>query len=256
MKKYIQKLIRNFHVLMSKNQLPSKISIYFHETQIEEIDAIEEIIKYFNKLNYEFVTIENFNNHEDNTKRQFAFTFDDGFTSWVELIDIFEKYNVSATFFLNTIQFTSEEKNKFLYDIKVKSEEKLITVNELKRLVEFGHEIGSHTHSHITMKNTNEENFKKEIKKNLDILKDLKIFPTNFAVPFGMRRHTKKYQIDYLLTIFSKVCLGEAGMLYNHTKNVVHRYPWIVDKSLEFNLENIKTNTSYFNNITKRSGLG
>ena len=43
-------------------------------------------------------------------------------------------------------------------------------------------------------------------------------------------------------------------MLFN--QGFYTRYPWRSEKSFKYNLNNISTDTSKFNNLTKRSGLG
>ena len=110
----VQKLIRFINILFFKKELPNKISIYFHEISKNEIDDLKKIIVYFQNLDYKFVTIDKFNKEILNDNKHFAITFDDGFSSWTETLKLFEKFNVKATYFLNTIQFTSEAKKKFL----------------------------------------------------------------------------------------------------------------------------------------------
>ena len=37
--------------------MPEKIALYFHETEIKELEDLEKIILYFHERNYEFVTV-------------------------------------------------------------------------------------------------------------------------------------------------------------------------------------------------------
>ena len=71
-----------------------------------------------------------------------------------------------------------------------------------------------------------------------------------------MRRYIKNHQLDYLRGIFDSVAFGEPGMLYDQKEGLIQRYPWKIEKSFKYNINNISTNTSLFNNFTKRSGLG
>ena len=71
-----------------------------------------------------------------------------------------------------------------------------------------------------------------------------------------MRRLINKEQIAYLLEVFDSISFGEPGMLFNHEKQKIQRYPWRIEKTFQYNLNNISTNTSLFNKVTKRSGLG
>ena len=95
-----------------------------------------------------------------------------------------------------------------------------------------------------------------EIEINMKHLKNFDIEITSFAIPYGMSRYTNKKQIDYLLDRFENVCFGEAGMLFNQDLNNIQRYPWQIDITFYENLVNLSTNTSIFNSLTKRSGLG
>ena len=71
-----------------------------------------------------------------------------------------------------------------------------------------------------------------------------------------MKRLVKNYQIKLLCEYFEIICFGEPGMLFKKNKNLIERYPWKTERSFIYNIENIKTDTSIFNKLTKRSGLG
>ena len=256
LKQSLQEIIRIINLIIFKRNIPNKISIYFHETDSKEIQDIEEIIKYFKKRSYKFSTVSEFNKNINNNDKDLAITFDDGFSNWVNVLPLFKEYGVRATFFMNSIQYTNDSKEKFLNDIKCFDENKLIDKSGTKKIIEQGHEIGSHTHSHRTLTNINEEEFLYELNENLIILNSLNIYPKNFAIPFGMRRHIKAEQLDYLYQEFDSVSFGEPGMLFKQEKSKIQRYPWKSDKSFKFNLNNIATDTSLFNKLTKRSGLG
>ncbi len=255
-KESLQKLIRLINLVVFKKKLPNKISIYFHETGKEELDALEKIIIYFKERGYEFITINSFNKNLNNDEKNVALTFDDGFSNWINVLPIFNKHDVKSTFFMNTIQYTDESKEKFLSDIKCLDESLLINKTDTEKIKKEGHEIGAHTHTHKTLKNINREQFDYEISENLKILNSLNIYPKNFAIPFGMRRYVKDEQMNYLIEVFDSVSFGEPGMLFSQETGKVQRYPWKSNKSFEYNINNIKTDTSIFNNITKRSGLG
>jgi len=257
LKIYLQLLIRNFNVLFFRKNLPTKIAIYFHDLKEKDLENIKTIIRFFKFLNYEFCTIDKFSENIKNNHKQLALTFDDGFSSWTKTLKLFEEENVKATFYLNSIFFEDNLKlDKFYKNINSKGTEKLIDISEVYMLIDKGHQIGSHSHSHHTLSGLNQSDFEFEINKNLEILNNLKVQLNSFAIPFGMRRYLTNQQFEYLNNIFNTVCYGEPGMLYNHTPDKIQRYPWLSEKSFLFNLINISTNTSIFNNLTKRSGLG
>ena len=101
-KNKIQKIIRHINIFLNKKKFPNQIVVYFHDTQQIEIDAIQDIILFFKNIDYEFVTISEISKNLGTEKKLFTFTFDDGFKSWKNLIPIFDKYKVEATFFLNS----------------------------------------------------------------------------------------------------------------------------------------------------------
>ena len=83
---------------------------------------------FFKEREYIFLTIDEFNKRIDNNYKTVAFTFDDGFSNWIDTIPIFNKYHEKATFYLNSIQFTTEPKEKFLSYIKCNDENLLIKI--------------------------------------------------------------------------------------------------------------------------------
>ena len=256
MKKFLQNIIRFINVTLFKKSLPNKISIYFHEINEEEIKSIREIISYFSELDYKFVTTEYFAKNINNDEKLFNFSFDDAFSSWIDILDTFEEKNVKATFYLNTIQFTNENQDKFMSDIRVQDRNLLLSKEELIKIKSYGHEIGAHTHSHLTLSNLKNETFEHEVITNLNHLNTLGITPTSFAIPFGMRRLVTQSQLEFLMNNFEAICFGEPGMQFNQQKKIIQRCPWKSDKSFAYNITNLRTDTSLFNKLTKRSGLG
>ena len=252
----IQKIIRIINLILFKKELPTKISIYFHDISNKEINELEKIIIYFLNLGFKFVTMNNFQKKIFSDEKLFAITFDDGFSSWTTTLDLFKKYDVKATYYLNTIQFTDDEMTKFLQDIRCTNPDFIIKEEEVQELINSDHEIGSHTHSHKTLSKISLDDLKTEIETNLQILSKFNVEISNFAIPYGMRRLINKEQIAYLLEVFDSISFGEPGMLFNHEKQKIQRYPWRIEKTFQYNLNNISTNTSLFNKVTKRSGLG
>ena len=61
MKKSIQELLRFSNKSLLKQNLPKKVSIYFHDIDEDELVAIKNIILFFRSHNYNFVTIDEFN---------------------------------------------------------------------------------------------------------------------------------------------------------------------------------------------------
>ena len=255
MKKTIQQFIRFFNKSFFKNNLPEKISIYFHDIHDDELVAIRNIILFFQSMNYQFVTTDTFNSLLHSDKKLISLTFDDGFKSWLRLIPLFNEYNIKATFFTNSIFLTDDNLTRYLKNINIDSQERLISVEGIIKLAYDNHEIGAHTHSHFTLSSLSFEDFQKEDQENrkhLEKLAEVK----NFAVPYGMRRYITKDQQKYLEEQYDSISYGEPGMQFNHKTKFIQRHPWLINKSFYYNIENICSNTSYFNKLTLRSGLG
>ena len=255
MKKIIQDSLRYTHKKILQKTFPKKIAIYFHDIYESEIVAIKNLVLYFKSLGYEFKTINDFANTFDSDSKIVSLTFDDGFKNWLKLMPIFEKNDVSATFYLNSIFFTSEDLTRFLKNINLSDKSRLIDKDGVSKLVANGHEIGAHTHTHFTISKLSLNDLVLEDKTNFDYLSKFYDI-SSFAIPYGMRRYVKKDQLEFLQNKYSTICFGEAGMQFRQTKSFIQRHPWKSDRSFIYNLENLSTDTSYFNNATLRSGLG
>lgn len=255
MKKKLQHLLRFVNKTIFKNELPKKISIYFHDIDEQELISIKNIILFFKSLNYQFVTVEDFNNLIETDKKLLSLTFDDGFAGWLKLLPIFQTHNVQATFFTNSIFLSQDNLNRYLRNININSNKKLISESGIKKLVKDNHEIGAHTHTHYTLSNLSFDEFVVEDSKNRNRLEEFAEIK-NFAIPYGMRRYLTDEQKEYLEEQYNSISFGEPGMQFEQEKKYIQRYPWLVEKSFFYNLENICTDTSFFNNLTLRSGLG
>jgi hypothetical protein len=254
---FLQRLIRRVNVLLFSKNLPNKISIYFHETDTSIIKQIEDIVNFFTYLEYTFVTIDEFNKNIKKTDlKQIALTFDDGYNSWLECIKLLEKLNVKGTFYINSINFIEDDLTEYMNNINFSDRLDILTLENFLKLSNSSHQIGSHTHSHPTLSTLSNSQFKYQIEENLNFFDLQNITINSFAIPFGMRRYIKKNQLKYLNTIFETVCFGEPGMQFYQKSNKIQRSPWIKHKPFEYNIVNIKTNSSIFNNLIKRSGLG
>ena len=256
MKVAIQRIIRYVNIQFFKKKLPNQIVVYFHDINSKELEVIKDIILFFKNLEYQFVPISEISRNFGSSKKQFTFTFDDGFKNWGYLLPIFKNNDIVATFFLNSIFLTDEKLDIFMNNIALNEKSKIIDRQGIIDIINDSHEIGAHTHSHFKLSSLDFETFKNEIEINMKHLKNFDIEITSFAIPYGMSRYTNKKQIDYLLDRFENVCFGEAGMLFNQDLNNIQRYPWQIDITFYENLVNLSTNTSIFNSLTKRSGLG
>ena len=110
------------------------------------------------------------------TGRYCVLTIDDAFKSFYQKgFPILKKYNVKATLFLNTSTLDGGD---------------YMSSDHIKEVMEYGIEIGNHTHSHAYFLNYGEGQrntlFRADIKKAEDILfKTFGAIPVIFAYPYG-----------------------------------------------------------------------
>jgi len=255
-KQTLQHGIRYVNTKAFLNSLPQKISIYFHEIEKKDYDALLNIFQYFKMHDYKFVNVEEFQQSINDTNKMIAITFDDGFDSWTDTIPLFKKYNAKGTFFLNSIFLENSNLDVFKKNISVFDESKFINRKGIYDLVNSGQLIGSHTHEHHQISRLKIDELIQEIEINLEFLSEFSDNVNHFAIPYGMRRYVNTDQLEYLYKKFKSVSFGEAGMQFSQTQKSIQRYPWNSSKSFHYNLINICTDTSIFNNLTLRSGLG
>ncbi len=96
------------------------------------------------------------------------------------LLDLFEKYNVTATFF--TLGYIAEKHPELIEDIKSK-----------------GHEIASHGYSHTDIRNMTKESFEADLVKSLEIIKKItgeKVL--GFRAPFFSIEEKNFWAIDII----------------------------------------------------------
>lgn len=257
-KPFLQKLLRDVNIKLSQKDIPKKICLSFNDINENDIRNIKSIIAYFKFLGFNFCTVNYLDDNLDSSKKLIALSFNEGYSSWLNLNEYFTDENIRATFYLNTIYLKPEESlDRFYRNINFNKKTKIISKSEINKLILNNHEIGAHGHSHVALSKMNFFEFLNDVNQNINILKEsFDVDINSFAIPFGIRRHIKKEQLVYLNDNFKTVAFLEPGMLFNHKKGLIQRYPWKSEESFLFNLDNICSNTSLFNKVTKRSGLG
>ena len=140
-------------------------NIYKYDERCFYIDITDSIVTEVNGIldDYNYLN----NNIYDNYKL-IALTFDDGPShNTSKLLDILNKYQVKATF--------------FLVGTNVKKEESVV-----KKMDSYGMEIGNHTYSHRVLSRLSTENIKLEVEKTNDLIYDITgKYPTIFRPSYG-----------------------------------------------------------------------
>lgn len=93
-----------------------------------------------------------------------ALAFDDySADSWEECFDLFDKYNVKVTFFVNAYEPT-----EFCF-----------------KAIERGHEIAYHTASHVSLREVTEDEIYQQAIAPIEVFREQGIELTTFAYPYG-----------------------------------------------------------------------
>jgi peptidoglycan/xylan/chitin deacetylase (PgdA/CDA1 family) len=102
-----------------------------------------------------------------------ALTFDDGFKEHLEIARFLARRGIRATFFVIT-------------GLRTFMGRELLSPSEIKEIASLGHEIGSHTVTHIDMTHTPEDIMLKELVESKKFLSELLGYEVNsFAYPYG-----------------------------------------------------------------------
>ncbi|WOR14755.1 polysaccharide deacetylase family protein [Hyphomonas sp. FCG-A18] len=120
-----------------------------------------------------------------------TFTFDDFPKSAAQHgMDILGKYDVSGTYYTCTGMLGHTNVMGEMYD-----------EGDLDTLIKAGHEIGSHTHTHLDCAQVSRETVREEIETNLGALAQMTdASPRHFAWPYGETTKRNKAGMDDLIT--------------------------------------------------------
>ena len=168
MRQHVQRSIREVHRTFFRRALPSKLSInieYYTGNQRQ----LDELLCFLGERGYAFTGPGEFLTAVGNTC---FLSFDDNYRSWLRTLPIFERYQVHATFYVNSWPFrdrVSETdmrhyiKNCGLTNVVSEQETTLSTV-ELREIAAAGHTIGAHTHTHPVLTALPQDTAREEIR--------------------------------------------------------------------------------------------
>jgi peptidoglycan/xylan/chitin deacetylase (PgdA/CDA1 family) len=103
-----------------------------------------------------------------------SLSFDDGFLSQYEYAKILYRLGIPGTFFLVT-------------GLREYNGRKLIIDRSdfVREIIDMGHEIGSHTHTHRDLTKLNTQEIEEEFEKSVNILRDFVDYGLGLAYPYG-----------------------------------------------------------------------
>jgi peptidoglycan/xylan/chitin deacetylase (PgdA/CDA1 family) len=172
-----RKLILMYHSVNGENPQ------YHYEIMIENFLKQLQFIR----QHFEIVTIEQLFRDQKQKKSQVALSFDDAYEDfYLNVFPILKQHQLPATLFLPTALISTEPvveiQNNYLYN------KRHVTWNQVIEMHASGLiEIGSHTHSHLDMKE-NIEQFEEDVLLSIRFIEEnIGQRPKLFAYPYGSR---------------------------------------------------------------------
>jgi peptidoglycan/xylan/chitin deacetylase (PgdA/CDA1 family) len=260
-KKSIFNVIRITHKIFMQKQLPQKVAIYFHNIESKNISKFEELLNYFKNKGYVFCDP---NDYVAKNGNCIFISFDDNFSDWLSVSELLANRNIRATFYINTGPIrdvsTSSDIKEYFKRIRYNENAETLSSDQIIKIYsQYNHCIGSHTVNHFNLAALEIESSKEEIGKNKRDLEQLIGSPVrHFSYPFGMRQFFTEELRKYCSELgFETISNAIPGLLHNKVLNLdIPRTRWDFNKSLNYNLVNLKIDGSIFEKMTGKSPIG
>lgn len=197
--------------ILSLNSTPSKYVHILNGHFIEEIGTVvtlkilEDLIINL-KYHFDIIKLNEAINLIQNksfiNRPKLSLTFDDGFLEcYTQMLPIFEKYNIKATFFINPMSIENQDENfasSFIKNnLRVELSKKFMTWDMIREIQSLGHIIGSHTFSHANLKGILPSELQKEIvQSKVEIESATGDVCNYFAFPFGNQNYFDKNSVN------------------------------------------------------------
>ncbi len=196
--------------------------IYFHHIFKDEEIKFEYLLKYLSQ-HHEFISYSEavrkiLEGKID--KPYLCFSSDDGFKNNLKAVEILNKYNAKACFFVNP--FIIE--NQSFEIIKEYCKNRLdfppvefMNWKDIEKIQKMGHEIGSHTVNHINVAKTQRAIFAEDCQQTFAILNSKCGEAKHFAFPYGRFIHFSEIGRQVVFESgFHSCASAERGCHINH----------------------------------------
>lgn len=149
------------------------------------------------------------NKTTDNYSKVVALTFDDGPSNYTdEILDVLEKYNVTATFFVVGTNLNTKYNNT------------------MARLIKLGNEVGIHGYFHKEFTKIKQSKVVEEIEYTNKLLKGFNIEAKYIRPPYGSINNKLKKIIEYPIILWNVDTLDwkykDALKIYNNSIDDIH----------------------------------
>lgn len=158
----------------------------------QRTDLFEQQIRYLAENGYKSYCISEIIArwpHILNEERWVALTFDDGVDNFITTVcPILQKFGMKGTFFIATSYIKEKRTCPEGEMLACYQTVPMLTWHDLAEMVNGGHEIGSHGHSHAKLGNQSEGFVREDVTLSKELLENkLGISVKAFAYPFGRR---------------------------------------------------------------------
>lgn len=168
--------------------------LYFHHVFTDEEDKFDQLLNRLSKDHVFIPYTEAVNRiiNNDIDKPYISFSSDDGFKNNLKAAEIMNRYDISCCFFINPElieQNNFEIVKKHCNERLVFPATEMLTWKDVNQLQNWGHEIGSHTMSHINIADAWMNDLGYEIQHSKQFLESKCGAIDHFAFPYGRLFH-------------------------------------------------------------------
>lgn len=200
----------------------------FHHIALQNFDKIKKNLIFLSK-DHDFINPSDLALLKEKnfqfTKKTLLLTFDDGFFSQKKFaVEVLKELNIKAIFFVipNFVSANDLEKSKYFIKNNILDSVNLhrfdnnmrnMQIDDLKYLIQNGHEIGMHSLNHARLSNIkNIKILEQEIFSNLDIMENLLgIKVKSFAYPYGDIKSINATALNIISKHYNYIFTGIRG---------------------------------------------
>ncbi len=208
-----------------------------HSTEKKYFNDYYDLLKQINSK-YPFINpsqIDDFYNGKLGCQSKSILTFDDGFQNNLSFSkEVLDPLSIKAIFFI--IPYFIKKKNSKLFFKSLFPKNKYIpsdllrfthlSVNDVKELINNGHQIGMHGFKHESATQFNIEKFESFTLEALNLLREYSLTTIHYSYPFGSKKFFNSNTNKLLGRYFKYIHLGVRGenLPTNHSVKIVKRH--------------------------------
>ena len=259
----VQGTLRALHLMLFSRPLPRRVAFYFHEIDRATAAALDDIIPFFKQQGYSFVKAREYAEDTNPERRMVFVSFDDNYLSWHEHLPLFSKHGVSVVFYCNSLPLDRAPDDPVVVDYYRRlvdpADRRPLRSVHLREMVEAGHDIGCHSHSHFNLAALEGAALQEELRLNRQMIQDAtRSDISDFSFPFGQPRHLPaRVEQQVRSAGFARIAHATSAMLYASVpRGTIHRSQWRTERNVDANLAELRVDGQWFVHRFARSPLG